>query len=170
MASGQVVGFIYQTVPPATVYATPGRRAGGSSPNENIPVWFFDGTVQTEYLDFYGQMTSSYGGGGITLQIKWSATSVTSGSARWEAAFRRVADDAEDLDVSQSYDYNSVTSTTTNVAGEVKYATITFTDGADMDNVVANDMFILRVRRVFDDVADTIAEDCQLHYVVIQET
>lgn len=170
MASGQVVAFVYQTTPPATLYATPGRRAGASSPAENVPVWSFDGTVQTEYLDFYGQMTSSYSSGGITVQIKWSALTATTGSARWEAAFRRVADDAEDLDVAQTYDYNGVTSTTANVAGEVKYATITFTNGADMDSVVAGDMFVLRVRRVHSDAGDTIAEDCQLHYIVIQET
>lgn len=170
MASGQVVALIYQVTPPATLYATPSRRAGGSTPSENVPVWLFDGTTQIEYLDFYGQMTGAYAGGGITVQIKWSAIAATSGSVRWEGAFRRVADDAEDLDTSQTYDYNGVTATTATVAGEVDYTTITFTNGADMDSVTAGDMFIFRLRRVYNDAGDNIGDDVQLHYIVIQET
>lgn len=169
MASNQTVGFYYQVVPPATAYATPSRRAGGSTPNENVPVWLFDaGTA--ENLDFYGQMSNSYGGGGITVQIKWSSVDQTSGNCVWKAAFRRVADDAEDLDVSQTYDFNSTTATTANVAGEVKYSTITFTNGADMDSVVAGDMFILRIQRDAANASDTLTNDAQLHYVMIQET
>lgn len=51
MASGQVVGLVYQIAPPATGYATPSRRAGGSNPVENIPVWLFDAAT-TESLEF----------------------------------------------------------------------------------------------------------------------
>lgn len=168
MASGQVVGLIYQVVPPATTYATPSRRAGGSSPAENFPVWLFDpGTA--EHLDFYGQMTGAYASGGITVHIKWSADATTNACV-WQAAFRRVADDAEDVDVSHTYDYNSTTATTANVAGEVKYSTITFTNGADMDSVVAGDMFVLRIKRDAASGSDTLTVDSQLHYIVIQET
>lgn len=169
MASGQVVGLIYQIVPPASGYATPSRRAGGSSPAENIPVWLFDAST-AESLDFYGQMTGAYSNGGITIQIKWSSVDQTTGNVKWNAAFRRVADDAEDLDVSQAYDFNTVTATTTNVAGEVDYTTITFTNGADMDSVVAGDMFIVRLQRDANNAADTMTNDAQLHYIVIQET
>jgi hypothetical protein len=169
MASGQVVGLIYQIVPPASGYATPSRRAGGSSPVENIPVWLFDAST-TESLDFYGQMTGAYSNGGITIQIKWSSVDQTTGNVKWNAAFRRVADDAEDLDVSQTYDFNTVTATTTNVPGEVDYTTITFTNGADMDSVVAGDMFIVRLQRDANNAADTMTNDAQLHYIVIQET
>ena len=169
MASGQVVGLIYQVIPPAATYATPSRRAGGSTPAENFPVWLFDpGTA--EHLDFYGQMTGAYSGGGITVQIKWSADA-TSGNCEWQAAFRRVADDAEDVDVSHTYDFNSLIVTPASVAGEVKYSAITFTNGADMDSVVAGDMFVLRIKRDAADVTnDTMTGDAQLHYIVIQET
>lgn len=169
MASGQVVGLIYQIVPPASGYATPSRRAGGSNPAENIPVWLFDAST-VESLDFYAQMTGAYSNGGITIQIKWSSVDQTTGNVKWNAAFRRVADDAEDLDVSQTYDFNTVTATTTNVAGEVDYTTITFTNGADMDSVVAGDMFIVRLQRDANNAADTMTNDAQLHYIVIQET
>lgn len=115
-------------------------------------------------------MTTAYTNGGITIQIKWSSVDQTTGNVKWNAAFRRVADDAEDLDVAQTYDFNTVTATTTNVAGEVDYTTITFTNGADMDSVVAGDMFIVRLQREGANAADTMTNDAQLHYIVIQET
>jgi hypothetical protein len=169
MASGQVVALIYQVTPPATNYATPSRRAGGSSPSENVPVWLFDAGT-TESLDFYCQMTSAYAGGGITVQIKWSSVDQTSNAVKWNAAFRRLNDDAVDIDTSKTYDFNTVTATTATVAGEVDYTSITFTNGADMDSVAAGDMFILRVQRDGGNAADNMTNDAQLHYIVIQET
>ena len=168
MASGQSVAIIYQVTPTSANYATMDTRLGGSTPGENVPVWDFDGAT-AEYLDFYGQMLSNYSGGGITLQLKFSLTTTT-GAVVWRAAFRRVADDAEDIDVSQTYDFNTVTASAANVAGEVKYTSITFTDGADMDSVVAGDMFILRVGRDPVNAGDTITSDAELHYIVVTET
>jgi hypothetical protein len=171
MASGQSVAIIYQVTPTAANYATMDTRLGGSTPGENVPVWDFDGTT-AEYVDFYCQMLSNYSGGGITLQIKFSMTSAinTTGNVVWRAAFRRIADDAEDVDTAQTYDFNSVTATPTTAAGEVKYTSITFTNGADMDSVTAGDMFILRFGRDPVNVADTVSTDAELHYIVITET
>ena len=169
MASGQSVAIIYQITPPGANYATLDTRAGGSTPAENVPVYDFDAST-AEYLDYYCQMMSNYSGGGITLQIKWSATSATSGDCIWRAAFRRIADNAEDVDTSKSYDYNSITVAPANVSGEVKYDTITFTSGADMDSVTAGDMFILRIGRDAANGNDDMAGDAELHYIVVTET
>lgn len=169
MASGQVVGLIYQNTPPGANYATLDTRPGASTPAENVPVYDFDAAT-AEYMDFYGQMLSNYAGGGITIQIKWSATTAISGNCIWGAAFRRVADDAEDVDVAQTYDYNYLTTTPANVSGEVKYSTITFTNGVDMDSVTAGDMFILRIVRDAANASDTMTGDAELHYVVVTET
>jgi len=169
MASGDVVGYLVAVVPPATAYATPDARAGGSTPAESFPVWDFDDTT-VESLDFHGVLSPQYGGGGLTVRIRWSATSATSNAVRWEAAFRRIEDDAEDVDTSHSYDYNGVTATTASASGEVDYTTITFTSGADMDSLAAGESFVLRLRRKADDAADNMTGDAELHAVIVTET
>lgn len=147
MASGQVVLQVLKAIPPATGFATPDSRAGGSSPAESVTVWDFDDTT-AEVMDFLCYLTGSYAGGGLTLVLPWSATSATSGAVTWQAAFRRFVDDAEDLDVAHTYDFNSTSADTApSASGELSYPTITFTDGADMDSLAAGELCILRVRR-----------------------
>lgn len=169
MASGDLVGQILAASPPATLYATQDVRAGGSTPAENVPVMDFDDST-VEYMDFYG-VVQGYDGGGLTVRLKWSATSATSGDCVWSGAFRRVADDAEDVDTAHTYDYNNVTVTAPSASGEVDYAAITFTDGADMDSLADGEAFILRVRRFASDAADTMTGDAELWPVpLIEET
>lgn len=169
MASNDIVGIIYAVVPPATAYATPDARPGGSTPAESFPVWDFDDTTQ-EHLDFHCVLSPTYGGGGLTIRIYWSATSATTNNCVWNAAIRRINDDAEDIDTSQTYDYNAVTATTANVSGEVAYDEITFTSGADMDSLAAGEQFVLRIRRDASNASDNMTGDAELHAVTIRET
>lgn len=173
MASGDVLIQLtpLDNSPPATLYATLDTVTGASTPAESIPVLDFDGAAQTEYADFYCLMPRNYAGGGVTLTFIWSASSA-SNTAVWSAAFRRVADDAEDLDTTaQTYDYNTTGALTPpSAVGEVAYDTLTFTDGADMDSVAAGEYFILRVKRIYDDANDTLAGDISLHAIEIKET
>lgn len=168
MASGDPVVKVLQSMPPATSNAVEGVRAGGSTPAENTPIWRFADSGQL-YMDFLCQL-KGYAGGGITLTLPWMAATATSNAARWGAAFRRIQDDAEDLDTSQTYDYNYVTDTTASAAGEVSYPTIAFTDGADMDSVADGELFILRITRTPADAADTLAQEAQLLAVLGAET
>lgn len=172
MASGDVVGLIGRIIPPATSYATPDARVGGSSPAESFPVWDFDDTT-AEYLDLYGILSPSYAGGGLTIVLPWSATSATTNAVVWRAAFRRIADDAEDVDTSQTYDYNQATADTAPTAsGEISLPTITFTNGADMDSLAAGEPFVLRVGRLPSDAGDTMTGDAELwpERILIKET
>jgi len=158
MASNDIVGMIYAVVPPATAYATPDARAGGSTPNESFPVWDFDDTTQ-EHLDVHCVLSPTYGGNGLTIRIYWSATSATTNNCVWNAAIRRINDDAEDIDTSQTYDYNAVTALTANVSGEVAYDEITFTSGADMDSLAAGEQFVLRIRRDASNASENMTGD-----------
>lgn len=159
-------------LPPATLYAQFDVEVGTSTPAENIPVLDFeDGTATAgEYADFYGIMPRTYAGGGLTLYLHW-LSAATTGDCVWKAAFRRVADDAEDLNTTaHTYDYNSVTATTAGTAGELAYDTITFTDGADMDSLAVGESFILRIFRDSDAAGDDLAGDASLFAVEIKET
>ena len=171
MASGDtllVLGPLDAT-PPATVYATFDTITGTSTPAEAVPVLDFDDTA-VEYTDFYCVMPRNYAGGGVTLTFVWSAAAATNNGA-WAAAFRRVQDDAEDLDTTaQTYDFNTTADLTpASAVGEVAYDTLAFTDGADMDSVAVGEYFILRIRRPAPS-GTKITGDCSIHAIEIKET
>jgi len=169
MASGELVGLIQNIMPPTTTPATPDVRVSASTPPELFPVWDFDPTG-AEYLDFFGTLIN-YGAGGLTVQLRWAADGVATGDVVWGAGFRRIADDAEDIDVSHNYDFNYVTVTAPSVDGEVDYATITFTHGADMASLANGESFVMRILRNPADAADTMSSnDAQLLSVAILET
>lgn len=171
MATGNVVGIIQNTIPPATLSPQLTVRAGGSTPAERVLVASFDAAT-IEYIDFLVYLTGSYAGGGLTIPLPWSAASATSGVTRWGAAIRRMADDAEDIDGSQTYDYNDVDDTCASASGEISIPTIAFTSGADMDSWVPGEYAILRIRRNASHANDTMAGDAELWLsgAVVKET
>ena len=154
---------------PKTSYATLDLLEGGSSPVELWTVLDFD-AASVEYADFKIALPSNYAGGGLTLAIIISMSSATSGNVVLEAAFRRCDDGNEELDQSHTYDYNSVTVAVAAAVGKAVYATIAFTDGADMDSLAAGEMGMLRIRRKADDGSDTAAGDAELQMVIGKET
>jgi len=155
----------------ATLYATMDFVVGASTPVESVPVLDFDDTTQ-EYIDFYGVMPEHYDGGGLTCIIMYSAAQAATDVVEWQLAFRRVADDAEDLDTTaHTYVYNAVVDTAPSVVGEVGYATITFTDGADMDSLAVGEYFILRATRDPSPSSGTdVTGDASIHAIHIKET
>lgn len=173
MASGDTLAILFpqDATPPATAYATLDTITGTSTPAEAIPVLDFDDTTQ-EYIDFYCVLPGNYAGGGLTVIIGYSAAEAATDVIDWEAAIRRIADDAEDLDTTaHTYDYNGTVDTAPSAIGEVAYASITFTNGADMDSLAAGEYFILRITR--DPTPDSgvdVTGDASLHFVHIKET
>ena len=176
MASGAVVVQVNQIVPPATAFATFGTRAGASTPAEQVPFWAFDAAAD-EFLDFYCTL-EGYAGGGLTFRLASMAATATTGGALIALAIRRIADDAEDVDVAQDYattpGYNEVRIPCASASGEFTYDTITFTNGADMDNLAEGEDFILRMRRRGTDntasTGDDMAGDFQLVSLIGLET
>ena len=77
MASGDPVVHIDTIMPPATLFAVFGIRAGASTPAEQIPIYSFDAAADW-YLDFYGRLVG-YGGGGLTFTGTWMAATATTG-------------------------------------------------------------------------------------------
>lgn len=171
MASGQTlcVFTARDGVPTGTAGATHGILVGAASPAEGVPYLAFDSGTD-EHADFFGVLPRNYAGGGLTLTLHWSSTA-TSGAVVWDAAFRAVPDDAEDIDTTaHAYAFNSVTATTASAAGEVDYCTITFTDGSDMDSLAVGEFFALRIRRDADNGSDGMAGDAYLIAIEIRET
>lgn len=168
MASGDPVVLITEIIPPATLFAAPGIRAGGSTPAERTTVWLFDAATQ-EYLDFKCRLFN-YGNGGLTFVIAWAGATATSGDCRWALAIRRINLSSEDIDTSQTYDYNVATTTAPGTSGQLVETTITFTNGSDMDSVTNNEWFILRLTREAANGGDTMTGDAQLFSIFGRET
>ena len=174
MASGDsLVVFIPQQAEfPDADFATLDTilTASADEPDHVMPVLDFDPGTTEEYCYFRGFMPRHYGNGGLTVTIGWSSDATT-GVCRWALAFKSVTDDADDLDTKQFAAPNTVDATTASAAGEVDYATITFTNGADMDSVAAGEYFILEVSRNSSNANDTLnANDAELHFIEIRET
>lgn len=134
-----------------------------------VPVLDFDPGAD-EYAIFGAVMPRHYAGGGLTVTIGWMATSATAGAVLWELALKSVTDDVDNLGSKAAAAANTATPTTATASGEVDYATITFTDGADMDSVAAGEYFQAVLTRNADDGTDTMTGDAELVFIEIRET
>lgn len=145
----------------ATVPLTSGAPIAGldgaSSPAEGFAYYsFVNGSVTYRA---YKCRLIGYQGGGLTFKFEVLRTSAGAGSTYInEAAIRRINTGTEDLGASHSYDYNAVTITIPAGppnAGIPMAGTISFTDGADMDNLSDGDLFWLVFRRNGGTATDT---------------
>lgn len=164
MASGDTLAIFFPASgePPASNYPTLDTRNG-------VLVLDFDDTTD-ENIEFAGFMSRAYAAGGITVTIGWAATTATGGDVVWDIAFKSISDDADDLDSKAFAAANSVTATTASSSGEVDYATITFTDGADMDSVAAGEYLRMQINRDADNGSDDLVGDAELVFIEIKET
>jgi hypothetical protein len=143
-------GFVefISNAPPGSSAATFLSVAGASTPAEAFPYFVFvDGS--TTYYDFVCRLRN-YNGGGLTFDFDVLRTSAAAGEAySLEMAINRLV--GKDILASHTYDYNAVSVTVPAgppAAGVPMAATITFADGADMDSLQNNEIFILRIRRI----------------------
>lgn len=167
MASGDTLLVLPASagIPPNSgTGATPTRRG-----NDGHYVYAFDAS-SVEELDWETVLPAHYGGGGLTISLRWMAATAASGNVVWAAQIERYQDDTVDLDSDQFAAANTVTAGAPSASGEVGYDSITFTDGADMDSLAAGESFRLRVYRAATDGSDTMTGDAQLLTVHITET
>ena len=101
-------------------------------------------------------MPQQYQNNGITAYLYFTSDA-TSGDVDWDISFDRLT--SADLDIDgnsfgdiSSSDGNNVSGT----SGAITIATWTIAIGTAMDNIVASDMFMLKLTR---DIADTAASD-----------
>ena len=164
MASGDTLAVFTPAAgePPSTNYPTLDTRNG-------VLVLDFDDTTD-ESIEFAGFMSRAYAAGGITVPIGWMKTSEVTGDVVWDIALKSVSDDVDDLDSKAFAAANSVTAAAASASGEVDYATITFTDGADMDSVAAGEYFRMQLNRDANNAADTMVGDAELVFIELKET
>lgn len=166
MASGNLLACFTPLAnqPPAANYATLDTRNGHL-------VLDFDASTD-EAAIFVGYLPGNYAGGGLTVKILWSATSATSGSCRWQAAIERMEDEGTDLDADSFATAQSTGDTAPSTSGALQYSTITISSGANMDSLVANEAFRLKINRDADGTSgtDDMTGDAEIHLVAVLES
>lgn len=162
MASGDTLLFIPVQLAENQSGCSYGRRNG-------TMYLAFDDTTD-ENCEFPCPLPQNYAGGGITAKVLWMSEDQTTGNCVWDLAWKSVTDDEDDLDSKAFATAQSVTATTASATGEVDYASITFTDGAQIDSAAAGEYCRLQLNRDANNGSDTLTNDAQLIGILIEET
>ena len=149
---------------PSSGYATPDVRNG-------LLVLDFDATVD-ESTVFVGRLPPNYAGGGLTVKLRWMASTATSNTVRWEAAIERHQRGTDDQDADSFAAAQSAGTAAVAPSGTEMETTIAFTSGAQMDGLVAGDRFRLKITRDANGTSgtDDMAGDAELVQVDVFET
>jgi hypothetical protein len=126
----------------------------------------FDGG-QAEYALFSGVMPQNYDNSGVIVRIHWACEGNV-GDVDWFVRVERVSDSHQDIDGDGFQTNNTILGEAVPAtAGHVKTSDVSFTDGADMDNVDSGDGFRLRITR--DGASDTNTDDINLVWLEMLE-
>lgn len=150
--------------PPAAAFATLDTR-------NSHPTLDFDGATDEEAV-FTGVLPTQYSGLGLDINTWWSFTSATTGSLRVQAAIERIDVSSLDIDADSFAAFQSAGGTAPGTSGQAIKVTVQLSSGANMDSLVAGEMFRLKIRRDADGTSgtDDIASDAELVAIEIQET
>ena len=166
MASGQtLVTFTAQAYYPPPLAEVPAQPDVRNS----IMVLDFD-AVADERVYFVGILPRNYGGGGLTVDLHWMASTATSGNVRWLAGIERHLPGTDDTDAGSFASSVFQTAAAPGISGSEAVTSFAFTAGAAMDNLAAGERFRIQIYRVATDAADTMAGDAELVAVEIRET
>jgi hypothetical protein len=146
--------------PPSSNYATLDTR-------NDRPVLDFDASTD-EAMHWTFVLPERYDGGGVTLEIHVMATSATSNDFVFGAAFEKLA--GQDLDSDGFATAQTATVTVNGTSGVKSIATITFTDGAQMDSVGAGEAGRVKIYRDADNGSDDATGDAEYITAQLKET
>ena len=144
----------------------------------DTPVLDFDAS-SNEVALFTRLMPRHYGGGGLTINVGVSSTTAT-GDMSWAIFLKSYTDDTDNLSnvgtdpsglkVFAAPNFNTAFDAAT-VAGEIAEEVTTFTNGADMDSILAGEYFhLLIMRDAQDGTNDDMAADAELVFIEIRES
>lgn len=176
MASGDsLLEFrAYDAEPVSSNFAIPDTIVASSADGDEsvVPVLDFHPTIN-KHAEFGAFLPANYGGGGLTLKLAWTSEAIA-GNVKWNATIKSFTDDVDNL-VSKAFGAapsgNTVTAGAPSAARDLVYDEITIADGADMNDLAAEEYFRLRLTRDAADALDTVnGNDAELVAIYIRET
>jgi len=122
--------------------------AGTFDTRNQHPVIDLDAAT-AERVTFSAIMPRHYDSGGVTAYTHFAMSTATSGCVDIAGAFERVSGCAQDIDTDGFAACNTLTNfAVPGTSGYVVAASIAFTNGAQMDSIVAGDYFRHRITRI----------------------
>lgn len=151
-----------QAESPASIY-------GVFSTRNAHPILGFDDTTNWNSL-FTSVMPKQYTARGVTVILTWLAASATTGDVVWNAYFERDDIGGQNMDSDGFASAQTTTTTTNGTNGLLNSTSIAFTSGAQMDSVVAGDMFRLKAERNAASGSDTMVGNAQIVMIEVRES
>jgi hypothetical protein len=161
-----------------TLTATPVDAFASLDTLNHAPVLDFDATVN-EVAMFQGVLPQNYDGGGLTLTLGVITTTIT-GDMSFYAFIKSIGDSTENLGTAgtdpstlkvfaEPQKNEAIDAPST--VGFVRYFTITFSNGAQMDSLAAGELFYLMIMRNAQDTTnDDMAADASIVFAELRET
>lgn len=146
-------------LPPASAAATLDLRGA------HVVLDFDANTNESIY--FMSVLPKHYAGGNLACRLHWMATSATSGTVRWSAAFERLEANGPDLDATDFGSAVEANGAANATSGKLTVTALVLTA---LDGAVEGDAFRIVVTRVANDATnDTMAGDAELLAVELVE-
>lgn len=125
----------------------------------------FDDTVDESAI-FSAVLPRSYDASGLKIWIHFAMETAVTGNVIWKVAFERIGEvldiDADSFAAAQSTGAITVPGT----SGMIEMASVTLTDGAQIDGLLAGEGFRMKITR--DAVTDTAVDDAEILYIEIE--
>jgi hypothetical protein len=140
------------------------RRVNGT--NFSRVVAAFDAALK-ETL-FFVLAAVRWGSGSLTLKVRWSAASATSGNVVWEAKLAAITPDADSGSIQSKAFAAAQTVTDSHLgtnADRLHEATITV---SNLDSLANNDMIVLSFARDAASGSDTMSGDAWLDHLILE--
>lgn len=144
--------------------ATSTTAATGTRNNHDTLLFDKDADEDAVFASVLG---NGYDGDGLSVDIYFTAPTLTINDVVWNAAIERMNIDLDSDDFSAA---NAATGTVNGTSGIITKITIVFTDGSDMKSLAKGEAYRIKITRDADNGSDTLDEDAELHRVVVRET
>ncbi len=146
----------------------PSASAAAETTRNQRPVLDFD-AGGSEAAIFSCIVPQNYTGGGITAYHWISFTSATAGSGIILGSFEAMKAGAEDMDTDEWRSSSPATFDVPFNSGSQSIISISFSDGADMDNASKGDQFRYRLQRDAENTIDDATGDMELGMIELRE-
>lgn len=126
--------------------------------------------VTPQIANFGSVLPRNYAGGGLTVTLVWESKTAITGNVVWGVSVERHQSGVTNIGSDSFAAEQTMTSATPGTAGIVQYATVAFTNGAQMGSLAVGESYRLKVRRVAGNVNDTTGDKARLLRVEVRET
>jgi hypothetical protein len=122
----------------------------------------------TEETCFFVFRAARYASGNLTVRVRWSAASATSGVVQFGAAVGAITPDTDSTSLGSKVFGTAATVTDTHLGTNADRVMTTAVTVTSLDSIAADDHCFLKFYRDADDAADTMTGDCYVEAIDLE--